>query len=541
MKARWKSLVGICLLIPLFFLPASASDAPEVDAFYQSFAQHLDAEEERFSVPYAGDIKDLTHKENGLPDLDDLLREMTARQTRAPYAWDLISMNIYSGSVSYNQGEITFKIRYLIDDAKQARVRDYVTETVAKLDLSQEDDYTKLKLIYEYVAGNFIYDQTLSKYSAYEGIETGEMVCQGYAILLYQMLWEADVPSRIVVGMSKNERHAWNLVELEGVWYFLDSTWDATSDLPHGMHWTFFLKNLEDFADHDLNPAYTGGAYFPMDNLAEKSYPLPRLGMASQSGTFDTLIIRVDIPVQLEAILPEGYETDVLWWKDESQDIFLDETGLLRAQNKGKTTVHLEAVQERGLIGKHVPVTAVDLRAASPWAFEEVTDYYLAGYLPAEFCDDFQESLTRNEVAQLCFYLLKQYEGTEKMEFDNHFTDVDPKTHDAYAILYLEHKGILEGTGMDTFSPDMRLNREQTAKILVSLLNYCKPEALPQREVSGTVFADEASISAWARPYIATAQHLSLLQGHADGHFAPKDDLTLEAFILTLGRLLDVA
>ena len=85
---------------------------------------------------------------------------------------------------------------------------------VDELNLDQEDDYTKVKLIYEYIGTNYFYDDSLEKFSAYEGLKTGTMVCQGYALLLYKMLWEAEVPSRIVTGMSQNEAHAWNIVKL---------------------------------------------------------------------------------------------------------------------------------------------------------------------------------------------------------------------------------------------------------------------------------------------------------------------------------------
>lgn len=73
---------------------------------------------------------------------------------------------------------------------------------------------------------NVSYDTRLVSYSAYDGIVNGQTVCQGYALLTYEMMRQAGIPVKIVEGTSRGIAHTWNLVQLGGKWYHLDTTWD---------------------------------------------------------------------------------------------------------------------------------------------------------------------------------------------------------------------------------------------------------------------------------------------------------------------------
>ena len=52
-----------------------------------------------------------------------------------------------------------------------------------------------------------------------------ETVCQGYASAMQYLLDRLGVPCVIVTGMAKGGPHAWNLVQIEGEWYYADVTW----------------------------------------------------------------------------------------------------------------------------------------------------------------------------------------------------------------------------------------------------------------------------------------------------------------------------
>lgn len=50
-------------------------------------------------------------------------------------------------------------------------------------------------------------------------------VCEAYSRALWLMLRMAGIPCLIVAGHT-DEPHAWNLVQVDGEWYHVDSTWD---------------------------------------------------------------------------------------------------------------------------------------------------------------------------------------------------------------------------------------------------------------------------------------------------------------------------
>jgi uncharacterized repeat protein (TIGR02543 family) len=106
----------------------------------------------------------------------------------------------------------------------------------------QTSAYDKIKTIYDYIAANIRYTadenvETPLYHTAYSAIVMKDTVCQGYATLLYYMLWSCEIPCRIVVGGN----HAWNLVWLRGQWYSLDVTWDNAPTPTHD----FFLRGRD--------------------------------------------------------------------------------------------------------------------------------------------------------------------------------------------------------------------------------------------------------------------------------------------------------
>ena len=111
-------------------------------------------------------------------------------------------------------------------------------------------EYEKIKTIYKYVVDHVTYDYSLSYYTAYHALIKGTAVCEGISLLLYSMLHQAGVINRIVSGIGKKERHAWNIVRLNGVWYNLDATWDLGKI---DFLWQYFLRGSSNFTNHVIN------------------------------------------------------------------------------------------------------------------------------------------------------------------------------------------------------------------------------------------------------------------------------------------------
>ena len=88
-------------------------------------------------------------------------------------------------------------------------------------------DYDKLLYFHDWIVLNCSYeDQTEFCKSAYGGLVEKKIQCAGYAKTMQYLCDKAGIPSMVITGAGEKASHAWNVVNVEGEWYNLDSTWD---------------------------------------------------------------------------------------------------------------------------------------------------------------------------------------------------------------------------------------------------------------------------------------------------------------------------
>lgn len=120
-------------------------------------------------------------------------------------------------------------------------------------------DYEKELYLHDALIKKVTYTYSkLEEQNGYTTLVEGKGVCAGYAFALQYLLMRAGIQSYYVVGYA-GESHAWNLVKIDGKWYYVDATWDdpltgSGSDSAYSPFHTYFNLSAEMMAeDHTLS------------------------------------------------------------------------------------------------------------------------------------------------------------------------------------------------------------------------------------------------------------------------------------------------
>ncbi len=107
----------------------------------------------------------------------------------------------------------------------QARIDQVVAEWLSELP-ADADDYEKAKFVYRTLIEKTEYDESAPENQNIQSVFLyGRTVCQGYAASAAYLLNSLGIPASIIIGKANYESHAWNLVLLDGAYYYMDVTW----------------------------------------------------------------------------------------------------------------------------------------------------------------------------------------------------------------------------------------------------------------------------------------------------------------------------
>lgn len=132
---------------------------------------------------------------------------------------------LYGIPISYS-----YSFNYTMDSGKHKEVQPAVNSAASQI-LSGIDDsmseYDKVKTVYEALIRKTQYNESLSEdQTIYNVLVNGEGVCSGYAKTMQYLLNRLGIFCTYVTGEVPGfGNHAWNLVRIDGEYYYLDATW----------------------------------------------------------------------------------------------------------------------------------------------------------------------------------------------------------------------------------------------------------------------------------------------------------------------------
>ncbi len=148
-----------------------------------------------------------------------------------------------------------------------------------------------------------------------------------------------------------------------------------------------------------------------------------------------------------------------------------------------------------------------------------------AGVGPQSFAPD--STMTR----EMFVAVLRNLANAETVEPVN-FKDVERNSWYAGSVGWANQAGIVSGISSEEFGIGKAVTREQIA---VMLYNFAKAKGLPMSEGGNMGFADQASISDWARTAVTAMANEGIIRGRDNGSFDPQGVATrAEAAAMTV-------
>lgn len=121
--------------------------------------------------------------------------------------------------------------------------------------LNLPTQYDKALWLHDWLTANADYDEPMTIHTPEGVLLQGKGVCESYALAFSILLHEVDIEDIYVTGYSRGELHAWNLVNVDGEWTYIDPTWDDPVGGGKEGHDYFGLTSDLIARDHDSSSA----------------------------------------------------------------------------------------------------------------------------------------------------------------------------------------------------------------------------------------------------------------------------------------------
>ena len=187
--------------------------------------------------------------------------------------------------------------------AQENEVDKVVNSFVSSIDTNKLTDCEIIRKVHDFICSKATYDDDAAyningRYyaaTAYGALVRGKCVCQGYAVAFYRLCKELGYSCRFVSSDKSEGCHAWNIVGLDGKFYYVDATWDDLifEGKYDAENYYYFLVNYETLQskdsmqhEHKLDEQLYDNEYFwenYREHIDENNYDFSNKNLISQS------------------------------------------------------------------------------------------------------------------------------------------------------------------------------------------------------------------------------------------------------------------
>ena len=194
-----------------------------------------------FNIKYTG----------SLDNIEEVLKSMIEKDI---YINSNISEIHWELSSTKTVSNINARVSYIITMEERIETDKKIDTILADIIKPYMNDHEKVKAVHDYIVLNSKYDENKLYYSDYDLLMEGTAVCNGYALLTYNMLNKLDIPVKLVSGTGSGVAHIWNMVKLGDYWFHLDTTWDDPQpDIGTISYSYYMLTEKEITKDHTID------------------------------------------------------------------------------------------------------------------------------------------------------------------------------------------------------------------------------------------------------------------------------------------------
>lgn len=251
-------------------------------AEYETFYIETDKE---FEKDWYSLWRNLAFTDTGVPDEGDYLK----------HCYNSMGLNNFKTKAlengKYSHG-VVFYASYRVTLEQEKELDKEIKSTLNKIGAYDNtlSDYEKVKKIYDFICRNIEYgnnqkaDQINVCYTAHSALIDREAKCLGYAALVYRMCEEVGVDARIITST----RHAWNIVEIENKYYFVDTTYGASGYRGMNYPWerdSDFLCGYDDLDPESRTPDEYSKKILEKYNYSKTPYDKYEIGEIKLSKT----------------------------------------------------------------------------------------------------------------------------------------------------------------------------------------------------------------------------------------------------------------